>query len=220
MYRKHRRGQHYCALCFENLADKGNFIRNELIGDRCCTPCRKSLNRKAKKIVLSGINVYSEYEYKESIRLAILQYKESLDQYLAHIFLHPYWAHYFRNHLVVLVPSTQGSTLRRGFNHVELLAQVSGFKNIHHVFEHLGTQQQAMKKDEDRVGVKKEIILINPDVLQDKKILILDDIITSGNTVLACAELIKPYAQSIDVLTIARSPQLQGESKRLHLPFS
>lgn len=219
MYQKYRRGQQYCALCFENLSIKGNFLRNEVLGDVCCVECRDKLKRDACKLVFSGINVYSEYLYKDDIRLAILQYKESKDQYLARIFLHPYWQYYFRNHTVVLVPSTEESETRRGFKHVELLAQKSGFENFHHVFEHKGFSQQALKKMEDRQNVAQEIILMDPKPIKNKKVLILDDIITSGSTVLACEELIKPYAQSVDVLTIARSPQLEGTSRRIDLRF-
>lgn len=220
MYKQHRRGKQYCALCFEDLAYKGNFIHNEVMLDACCSACRKGLNRQAVKTVFKDTNIYSEYIYQEEIRLAILQYKESLDKYLARIFFHPYWSYYFRQHLVVLVPSTKDSRKRRRFDHIELLAIESGFKNIHRVFEHKGIQQQALKKTKERVGVRKEIVLTNKKIIRNKKILILDDIITSGNTVIACVELLKPYAKSIDVLTIAKSPNLEGESKRLHLPFS
>ena len=166
-----------------------------------------------------GINIYCEYLYQEEIRLAILQYKESCDQYLARIFLHPYWAYYFRKHVVVLVPSTHSSKLRRGFDHIELLAIESGFKDIHHVFEHRGIQQQALKSKDNRSDVADEISLVDAASIKDKKVLILDDIITSGSTILTCEKLLKPHALSIDVLTVARSPQLEGSSKRVHLPF-
>ena len=194
-------------------------MRNDVLNDACCIKCRSELKRQPHLIKYKGINIYCEYLYQDEIRQAILQYKESCDRYLACIFLHPYWSYYFRNHQVVLVPSTKQSKLRRGFDHVELLALKSGFTKIHHVFEHTGLNQQALKNKSERVKVLKEIKLVNIQAVKGKRILILDDIVTSGNTVLACEELLKPYALSVDVLSIARSPQLEGVSKRLHLPF-
>lgn len=219
MYQNNCGNQQYCALCFEKLSLKGNFIRNEVFKDACCSMCRESLHRQPQRTEFCGINVYSEYIYQEDIRLAILRYKESRDKYLARIFLHPYWSYYFRKHYVVLVPSTQSSFERRGFDHIELLALHSGFKDVHHIFENKGKEQQALKKEHDRKNVRGEIKLKNHDDIKGRKILILDDIITSGNTILACAELLKPHVFSIDVLTIARSPQLKGDCKLLNLPF-
>lgn len=194
-------------------------MRNEVLNDACCIECRTNLKGYPHVIEFKGINVYCEYLYQEEIRLAILQYKESCDQYLACILLHPYWSYYFRKHVVVLVPSTNQSRLKRGFDHIELLAIKSGFDNVHHVFEHNGLEQQAIKIKDERKGVFKEIKLVDIESIKDRKVLILDDIVTSGSTILACEELLKPYALSVDVLSVARSPQLQGSSKRLHLPF-
>lgn len=219
IYQEYRRNQRACAFCFENLNRKGNFMRNEVFQDVCCVECRDNLKRDASVIKFRGLNIYSEYLYQDDIRLAILQYKQSGDKFLACVFLHPYWSYFFRKHVIVLVPSTQTSEKKRGFNHVELLAQKSGFTNVFSVFEHRGEVEQALKKTEERKYTKNEIVLIDEAPIRNKNVLILDDIITSGSTVLACEELLKAYAQSIDVLTIARSPQLEGQSKRINLPF-
>lgn len=194
-------------------------MNNIVLGDACCSQCRKGLNRRPVIIELQGLDIYSEYVYQGEIRSAILLYKESKDQYLAQIFLHPYWSFRFRNHCVVLVPSTEGSKTRRGFDHIELLAEKSGFKNIFKVFEHKGLEQQALKEKSQRSKVQEEIFLTNKELIKNKKVLILDDIITSGNTILACEKLLRPHVLSVEVLTIARSPQLEGSRKGINLPF-
>lgn len=170
---------------------------------------------------INGVKVYSQYIYEGEVRLALLRYKESLDKLMSGVFLNPYWAYKFKNYCIVLVPSTASAIKKRGFHHLRLIAEASGFKNIaEDTLIHTGEKEQAMKEFADRHSVQSEIKIQNTDFIKNKKVLILDDIVTSGETLNTCINLVKAHTDCVCVMTVARSKKWDKESKRLHLPFT
>ena len=66
-------------------------------------------------------------------------------------------------------------------------------------------RQSTLDRKQRRENVKDAYKLINSESIKDKKILLMDDIYTTGNTVEACKnELKKGRAQEIDILVIAK----------------
>ena len=66
-------------------------------------------------------------------------------------------------------------------------------------------RQSTLDRNQRRENVKDVYKLINSESIKDKKILLMDDIYTTGNTVEACKnELKKGKVQEIDILVIAK----------------
>ncbi len=221
MYKKYREQQQYCLLCFKGLDSNGSFLRNRIYKDPLCLQCREKFISVPACFEINGVKVYSQYIYEGEVRLALLRYKESLDKLMSGVFLHPYWAYKFKNYCIVLVPSTASAIKKRGFHHLRFIAKASGFKNIaEDTLIHTGEKEQAMKEFADRHSVQSEIKIQNTDFIKNKKVLILDDIVTSGETLNTCINLVKAHTDCVCVITVARSKKWDKESKRLHLPFT
>lgn len=66
--------------------------------------------------------------------------------------------------------------------------------------------QSALGRAERAVNIKNAFTLIEPDKIIDKRILLVDDVYTTGATVNECARvLLKFGAEHVDVLTLARA---------------
>ncbi len=113
--------------------------------------------------------------------------------------------------LVTFVPATKTAIRKRGYNQSQLLAKRIG-KNLKINVKGCLNKTQETK---DQIGLNAEMrwqnilgsySLKNNCNIKQKKILLIDDVITTGSTTYCCAEeLIKGGADSITILTAAKS---------------
>ena len=182
-----------------------------------CRQCRVDAPETAKlKIKISFVARYaSVWYYKDKVRSSILHYK----------FMH------HRGHAVgyarilamkiqreemddfqilTWVPVSRRRKYRRGFDQVELLVRhlgrelgvkpVSTLKKIRH------TQPQSTLTDPShrRANVLGAYQVIDPQLVQGKRILLIDDVLTTGATASECAKtLLLAGAAEVSVATLA-----------------
>ncbi len=120
---------------------------------------------------------------------------------------------YLEFDLITFVPSTKESSKKRGFNQSELLAKS--------ISKELGIKATSLleridvKKDQIGLGkterwenIKNSFAIkknINLDIVKNKKVLIIDDVITTGATSFYCSkQLFEMGADEVIVLTAAR----------------
>lgn len=115
--------------------------------------------------------------------------------------------------IILIVPISSGRNRERGYNQSELIAKeiskiikVPIIKRVLYKIKNTVPQSSLNKKqrEENAKGVYK---VINPDKLYAKKVLLIDDIYTTGNTVNECANTLIQKGvkkQNIGVLTIAK----------------
>ena len=66
-------------------------------------------------------------------------------------------------------------------------------------------EQSKLKKEERQKNIQNVYELKNKQILKNKKILLIDDIYTTGSTVNECCKILRQAEpKSIDVLTIAK----------------
>ncbi len=71
------------------------------------------------------------------------------------------------------------------------------------------TEKQSSLNYNKRIkNLNKAFIIKDPEVLTGKKILLIDDVYTTGTTVKKCSLLLKKYSKSIYVATLARSSNI------------
>jgi len=151
--------------------------------------------------------VYAYYEYDAYFEKLIYQVKESKDETLAPVFLHPYVSHLKKligDKTVILVPSSAKKTKQRGFD--ALKALYSGLdQQLNCPFEK-DDVKQSQRSLTQRSHIKRHLRLIDIQAIEGKDVVLLDDVCTTGYSLKACIDLIKPHVKSITVMVLAMHP--------------
>jgi len=107
-------------------------------------------------------------------------------------------AHYFDDiDMLVPVPLTKQRLHQRGYNQSEQLAR--GIRQITHlpinnrqlVRQHFQQSQTQLSRQERQANVADTFTIKNSDAFSHKHVLLIDDICTTGATLLACANTLK-----------------------------
>ncbi|KAB7706565.1 ComF family protein [Bacillus aerolatus] len=192
-------GEH-CRTCSKPLAA----IDPAFIADGICSDCLRWEEDLTFQGVLTGNS--SLYSYNEAMKEFIARFKYRGDYVLARAFAEeikeavkkiPF-------DLVVAVPLSEERLYERGFNQAEALAKEAGLETAD-VFERIHSEKQSKKSRTERLQGPQVFRLKEKTVISNKKILIIDDIYTTGSTLRQAALLLK-QAGAVEVrsLTLAR----------------
>ena len=111
----------------------------------------------------------------------------------------------YRGYVMVPAPSSKSHDEKRGFNQVVEMAKPLGLP-LFDVLEKTADVKQSDLTAEERKEVWKVIALKRKGMLKDKKVLLLDDVFTTGSTIRACLKLIKKERpKKIAVLVMAKT---------------
>ena len=149
--------------------------------------------------------------YAPPLSKLLIRYKENLDVELASVFLSyycPYLKMKFAGFTIVLAPSSASKLKQREFNHLELIFKDIGLPIINILTKSEGKEQKKNSARE-RSKVNKLIHIRNQEQISGKKILLVDDVITTGSTIKACLNLLeKGKPKRIKILTIMHGAPL------------
>jgi ComF family protein len=187
-----------------------------------CKKCEIKLKREA----VFGIDEYQDkyfdkhyyiFRYDSFIRKIILDYKFNEKPFLYKSFIN-FFNKYQKKYLqidfydiIVPVPISKKRLKQRGYNQSYLIAkEISEILNIKIekdilVKKENNIQQSTLNKEEREKNVQDVYEIKNKESIKDKKILLIDDIFTTGATVNECSKLLKSAgAEKIDIFTIAK----------------
>jgi ComF family protein len=153
--------------------------------------------------------------YEKALAVSVLRLKHlpQIPQNLQKIFLETFEVSSFYDSTKIMpVPLSPKRFFERGFNQAQVLADFLGQKTGLEVDgkslqrkTHTIKNRAEMDKKARRETVKKSFEVVFPKLVQDQKILLIDDVFTTGATVSACAEVLKKSgAEKVYVLTLAR----------------
>lgn len=190
-------------------------------------PICKKCQTKLDELMVCKINNYSDrnftrhlylFRYDGIIREKIIQYKFKDKAYLNEMFVNFITKNekicgFFKNYdIIIPVPISKNRKKERGYNQTEIIA-----KKIAKQMENLTFETDVIKKIKDiapqstltaeaRIhNVKNAYTVINNERIREKRVLLLDDVFTTGSTINECSRVLKENgAKSIDVLTIAK----------------
>ena len=197
----------YCKICFKKIEDISlyNFINKRNL---LCENCFNKLRAKFIKFKINNINGLAIYEYDENIKELIYKFKGCYDYELKDVFLFRYLNYFkikYKGWHIVFIPSYYLDDEKRGFNHVKAIFECLKLNELP-ILKKKISHKQSSQSSKDRRKISDVLEIDEKYNLKDKKILVVDDIITTGSTLFTAIELIKKYSpKKIEVLVVAKT---------------
>lgn len=196
-----------CKLCFKDIKNTSliGFLNPNL---SLCSQCYHRLMPRFINFYVLGFEAMSFYYYDQDIRALLYQFKGCFDYEIAGIFLERYFRETrlkYLGYIVVPIPSFEEDNERRGFNHViEIFKFLKlPIKNVLVKTSHF---KQANHNKKERKNINKHMAINEKQNLTNQKVLIVDDVYTTGSTMKAAIRLIKTlHPKDIKVLVMSKT---------------
>lgn len=198
----------YCVYCFEDISLDKSLFSYLLQKDVLCGRCRSQMQCIKKEMVFEGIPIYAFYLYNTHIESMLFQFKEGRDIALKECFLFLFRKEIydkFREYTIVYMPSSESKNKERGFFPLEVMLEGVPLPKLH-VFEKKKTYKQSLQSFSKRKNVQQIIQRKKDVVLPTTKLLLVDDVVTSGNTLLAAYTLLQGHPYEIRACVISVHP--------------
>jgi ComF family protein len=189
-----------CRICFKEI------IKSRLFDSCICNECFSSFVIKDKVSKLNNYKIRVIYQYNDFFKTLLYQYKGCNDYLLKDVFLDRFKKELFikyHSYVVLFPPSNKEDDQKRGFNHLEEIVKTLNLEN-HNLFYKTYNFKQSDRGFLEREKILNEIKIQDSNFLKDKKILLIDDVMTSGNTIKACINLLeKIKVKKIEIIILA-----------------
>jgi Predicted amidophosphoribosyltransferases len=207
MYSKNKRNE-YCLICFKHLLEKYGFY-NLIFRHHCiCISCLSKFKDFLIKEKIDGVEYFYLYQYNTFFKDLLFQYKGLYDIALKDIFLykyHNYLKRKYKDYIIVVAPSSALDNRKRGFAPMFEIASTLNLP-IYSGLHKLNNYKQANVLFKERSAIKDNLGINAGKNIFNKKVVLIDDVITSGYTIKACINLLKQQnPKKIKVLIIAKN---------------
>ena len=208
-----KEGEFLCDHCLKKikLRDKKQcpLCNKKQSNDNLCSKCRSQscldkiiICADYENIILQKTILYFKYKYVRNLHIK-----------LAHLMINTVQnIDLPSNTIIIPTPLHKRRKLERGFNQSELLANhIATYFNITLITNALvrkkNIQHQAdLNRKQRRNNIKNCFVLKNKELIKNKNILLIDDVITTGATLNEQAKLLKQNnAQTVWALVIAKN---------------
>lgn len=173
-----------------------------------CSKCKDKLNPVFIKYKEDNISCLSVYNYDENIQGLLYQLKGCFDVELADVFLYDFariLSIYYSGYYIVPIPSYHKHNEKREFNHVKEIFKCLNLKFIDCLIK-TSPHKQSDCSYEERTQIQNVLQITHNDLIKGKKILIVDDVYTTGNTIRTAIKLIKnEKPKTIKVLVLSKT---------------
>jgi ComF family protein len=205
----------FCKICFK---DKTGFGWSDFESDHpLCNECFASMEPHEEVFKVGPYYARCLYSYTERIRSLLYQLKGCKDIELAGIFLAkqaPILKLIYNGYEMVPAPSFRRRDLDRGFNHVHEMFKCLKLPFIN-ALEKTDDIKQADSSFEERLNVSKHIRFRDDASVLNRKILFVDDLITTGSTAKACCDLLMDRgAKTVRILAMGHTRKKETEKAK------
>lgn len=209
--------ENVCLCCGKKIRLECSLIEMVYQNDVVCLSCRNKLGYYPKRIKIGKLSVFGLYPYQGYVRDMMIQYKEYNDEALKSIFLYSHIKELrkkYRNYVLVPIPSSQENLNKRGFHQViEIFSLLNiPIRNVLYKTDNVSQKELSFK---ERRNIYKSLAMKNSAEIEGKKVLLVDDILTTGNTLQAAYRLLKPFCKRIEVVAVCYNKAYQNGLDRL-----
>jgi competence protein ComFC len=173
---------------------------------RLCTDCvRWQADDEWKDVLTKNRSVYMYNEWmKEVVALWKFRGDYAIVQAFQEEFCREFYRHFDHTFLIVPIPLSAERLYERGFNQAKALAELLALP-IHDILTRHHLEKQSKKSRRERLRTENMFYLPFDVSLQGKRIVLIDDIYTTGTTLRHAAKvLLKAGAASVSSFTLAR----------------
>ena len=191
-----------CLYCDEEI-NKTSLYNIFFEEDLLCLNCRKKMKYHHQKFNIEGLEVESFYDYDSLFKDLLLQYKECYDEALKDIFLYKinnYINIKYHDYKTIYIPSTKSKIEERGFNHLNLIFDNLTLKQVKSL-SMLEELSQFSKNYEERRKMVNNLIYKGEKL---NKVLIIDDVFTTGSSLLGAYNALKGYTKKCRAIVLAK----------------
>ncbi|NLL56637.1 MAG: ComF family protein [Clostridiales bacterium] len=165
--------------------------------------------------IIIGTKVFSCFEYDKVARQFVLSYKDSEKPYIAEYIAKFIKDKYIEKNLdldgIVFVPSSLKKISKRGYDALKIVAKhLSSMLDIPILYglskKNVATDLTEVPKEKRAKAVEDMFFVAKDNNLKDKKVLIIDDVITTGATLNKCVkELQNVGVKEVTAITFSKA---------------
>lgn len=184
--------ERFCVICNKSLNNERN-IRMIVEDSKICSNCHDQFVR-LNRVYKLDIDWIVLYEYNEFLERLLFRYKEQKDILLAGIFFDEYISkikELSKKYAICVMCSSDKNRMERGFEPIIKMLEAHNIEVYSPLYKTIHVKQSSKNKEE-RENIKKYIHRKELYFLPSKPILLIDDVLTTGNTIQRGIELLNP----------------------------
>lgn len=194
-------------MCFLDIRDI-NLHHLLFESGAICQKCQDQFRTIMLSFVIFGVKGLALYDYNEAMRSALYKFKGCGDIELAPAFLdyhRLFLKARYHGYTIIPAPSHASHDEERGFNHVKMIFSLLKLPIADCLIKTSDVKQADLSFDE-RQNIRARLEWRIGQSIEGKKVLLVDDVITTGATIKACLELIREHKpKMVRVLVMART---------------
>jgi competence protein ComFC len=196
--------QQVCLWCLKPIYHDATLFDLLLPRGMLCYACSSKISKKLYSHSIEEFKCQSLVVYDEDIERILFRYKEDGDLPLAPSFFYRLkkFIKQHKDYVFVLMPSSQKKTKERGFFALEEMVKpyLSTYCSPLEKTRNIKQSQQTAKQ---RKEIGKSMMLVDIKDIKNRKIILIDDVCTTGSTLFSAYKLIAPHAKSVKAITFA-----------------
>lgn len=210
-----------CRYCMKDIHTRLSFYDFILQDSLLCGECKEKLEYINRTVKFHDLKLRILYVYNDFLEGMIFQYKEGRDIALQDVFFHDVKKEIidkYRHYIFVLMPSSEEKFIERGFYPMRQMLSKFNVKIIEPFYK-INNHKQSLQSFKNRQNIAQVIRLKEDFILPKGKLLLIDDVCTSGSTLLCAYDLLKEHKIKIEALVLCANPLFveSCDKKRLRI---